>query len=271
MRTALISLCLLALVTPALASPPCECEVAWSYPANGATGVPTNAQLTVWSPRLDADSLALATAMDPPEPAVAAVAPVGDRADQYRIVPTAPLAAGTEYTLKADLNGGGSFGIAFTTGDGPDDSAPGLGEVTVTGGSLSGACKTHLAAVVSVSGASDDQTPAAALMAEVELIDPEAEPGITTVLLPASQRVMGDSDDTCLANAPGVVAEKPYQARVRLVDWAGNVSEFSEQVTFTFRKGGMGSSCGCGPTAPGPAAWAAFALMLLAWLRARGE
>ena len=272
MRIGLTFICLLVLAAPAWASPPCECEVAWSYPANGAIAVPTNVQLLVWSPRLDRDSLELATDTDPPEPVAATVGPAGDRAYQYRVVPDGPLAGQTEYTLKADLAGGGSFGIAFTTGDGPDDNAPTLAGASVTGGSLSGACRSHLAAVVSVLGGADDLTPAEALLAEVELVDPEAGPGAMTILLPAGQRVMGDSSDGCLTNAPGVEPERPYQARVRLVDWSGNASEFTDPVTFTFRQNGGSGGCGCGPAFPaGPAAWVALGLMFLAWLRARGE
>lgn len=258
MRTILFGLAFcLAVAGTAQASSPCECEYAWSRPENESLSVPLNAQLFVFWEGADGASFSLHTQADPQQDLTIAVyAEASDRDGIFWVVPQADLLPQTAYVLDAERPPTGSYSLRFTTGDVRDEQAPTLSGLSINGGALSGACPDHRAAVVSVSGASDDVTPAIELLIRVEVIDPEAEPGLMTVYLPPSRAVLGDSrPDPCLASYPGAEAGKAYEATATLVDWAGNRSEPSATVGFAFRENKSSAGCSCAQAGRPLAGW----------------
>jgi hypothetical protein len=260
----------LATISTARASSPCECEYAWSLPANETASVPLNAQLFVFWQSADSTTFSLHTQADPQQDLPVTVTAASDRDGTFWVVPQADLQAQTAYALDAERPPSGSYSLRFTTGDARDEQAPTLSGLSINGGALSGACPDHLAAIVSLSGASDDITPANQLLIRVEVTDPEAEPGLTTVFLSPGRAVLGDSrPDPCLASYPGATADKGYEATAALIDWAGNISEPSASVGFAFRENNTNAGCGCSQEGRPLTQWSLLMMAAILFLQGR--
>lgn len=247
------------------ATPPCQCEPAWSLPANGAVGVPLDAQPVVTWPGAASDGFSLAPVGRPADAVALDVLDAGGSRGQLRLLPAAALEPETEYVLAAERSGGGSYAARFTTGERADTGPPVLAGAAISGGALIGDCPSHTAAVVALQGAEDDSTPAGGLLIEVTLADPPAELGEGVILLSPVSPVLGHaSDRACLNNAPGVVADRGYEASLRLIDRAGNASAAVGPLAFSFRRNPAGSGgCGCGPARRPAAGWLLAGLLLL--------
>ena len=275
-RKAIVLPCVLSglLLAPAAAwsSPPCECELAFLLPTDGATAVPTNGRVLVSHPDVDPATLALSTDDATGAAVPITVTPAGSVPYQVWVVPDADLAPGTAYRLEAQYTGGGgTLSHGFTTGSGPDTVAPTLGVATVAPASSLGACEDLRAAQVTLVGASDDQTPDDALIVQVSAYEVGVD-GLPHVLfLPTWYGVFGDSGNgSCLTNFAGVESGTDYSATVTVMDWAGNLAPEASPQTFRFATIDAGG-CGCRGAGSGEGAGLLLlvAVDLLWWRRRR--
>jgi MYXO-CTERM domain-containing protein len=262
----IIALATVALAAPASveASPPCECVLDGVMPRDGATGVPTNVRIFVPAGGFTATQVTLAPEIAPTEVVAVRIEPTGGTLNQSWIIPETALAPSTAYLLQLPVP---PDTMRFTTGTGPDTTAPQFTAAVVEGGALSGACDDHLAAVVTVEeGLTDDVVPTDRILVRVVVDDPASDVEARTIWLEGPHGVFGafsnPSWQTCMDNFPGVSAARTWRAVVTAVDWSGNESSPSAAASFRFQENDDAAACGCRATGAGtPSALGLAALL----------
>lgn len=242
---AALGLSVTALTTQALASPPCECQLGFTEPGDGATGVPTNARVFVSVRGIDRETLTLKS--DGADVAFH-VEDSGGPDYQFFVVPDEALAPNAGVELHA-----GDLNVAFTTGAADDTTAPTVTTAEISGDAetVGGACPTFVAAGVFFTG-SDDVTPNDNLVFQIDLDAPPYR-----IFVPANNPTFGQVDggddwDECLDNTPGATGGETFTGTVTVLDWVGN-GQPSQPSSFEYHEGG--SSCLCSlPGAPTRAA-----------------
>ncbi|MFO0549601.1 MAG: hypothetical protein U0271_14505 [Polyangiaceae bacterium] len=242
---AALGLSVAGLTAEALASPPCECQLDFTEPGNGATGVPTNARVFVSVRDADRDAVTLTSGG---ADVAFHVEDSGGPDYQFFVVPDAALAPNADIALHV-----GGIDATFTTGAADDTTAPTVttAEISDEAETVGGACPTYVAAGVFFDG-SDDVTPNDNLVFQIDLDAPPYR-----VFVPANNPTFGHVDggddwDTCLDNTPDATGGETFTGTVTVLDWAGN-GQASQPSSFEYHEGG--SSCLCSmPGAPGRAA-----------------
>jgi MYXO-CTERM domain-containing protein len=271
----MLALGTVALVLPSTvaATPPCECVLAGVIPVGGSIGVPTNARIFVPEGGFTATQVTLAPEMAPGEVVTVRVEPTGGTLNQSWIIPETELTPSTVYLLQLPFP---PDTVRFTTGAGPDTTAPQFTSATVTGGELSGDCDDHLAAVATVEGLTDDVVPTDHILVRVVVDDPASDIEARTVWLEGPHGTFGAFSNptwqTCMDNFPGVSAVRTWRAVVTAVDWSGNESSPSTTASFRFQENHDAAGCGCratGAAAPSGLSLAALLSVCLLVLRGR--
>lgn len=168
--------------------------------------------------------------------------------------PSTPLPPDTSLAMVAPFHTAG----LLQTGVGPDDAPPMVTAVSTMPSGLFGACKSHNA------------TPS---WSKARTKAPGSSPlwrrwtpvGRVEIVLAGLEGVVGEMLDEdwrdCLGNLAGAEAEQDYTLRVRAVDAAGNISQYSDPITFQL---GYQPGCLCSDSQVG--AGAGFAPLVLAGL-----
>jgi len=142
---------------------------------------------------------------------------------------------------------------------------------------VSGACSEHYGARVTINGSSDDTTAFNELLARLTISGGGAKDKV--VLVPLRSGAMfgrfGDPETSwqeCVPSLAQANDEDTFKATVEVIDWAGNVSKPSKEVSFTFTYfEGMGGGCECSTAGGGEGVLLPlFVLMgLVLWARLR--
>jgi MYXO-CTERM domain-containing protein len=262
LRISTLVLALGLATAPAHASPPCACPMLEdTLPFEGATAVPTNARIFVAGGGFTATQVTLAPELDPTATVAVRLEATGGTMQETWIIPEAALAPSTRYRLVLPEP---LPPRTFTTGAGPDTTAPTFETATVSGASLDGACDDHAAASVTTAGLTDDVVPADRLLLRVAVDDPASDIETRVVWLQGTRGFFGafSSPDwqNCLHNFPSVSTARDLEVVVTAIDWSGNESTPSESATFRLQDNpwavgctcstpGSGSSGGLGPLA----------------------
>lgn len=239
----------LVLPTSVAATPPCECVLDGVMPRGGSTDVPTNVRIFVPAGGFTATQVTLAPEMAPSEVVSLRIEATGGTLSQSWIIPETELAPSTVYLLQLPFP---PDTVRFTTGTGPDTTAPQFTSATVAGGELSGDCDDHLAAVVTVETLTDDVVPTDQILVRVVVDDPTSDIEARTVWLEGPHGTFGAFSNptwqTCMDNFPGVSAVRTWRAVVTAIDWSGNESSPSTASSFRFQENYDSAGCGCRAT-----------------------
>ncbi|APR87051.1 hypothetical protein A7982_12400 [Minicystis rosea] len=267
----LVGIFVVALPLPALASPPCDCEVPWLTPRAGSSGVPRNARITVTDARVDRTGIHLfkqeegggtPTEIDVPVH-VDDIIPGGP----FAIVPDQELEADTTYVARS---GEGGEITRFTTGASSDTAPPTFKAVSIVGNGAGGACPRNIAAMVLLDQGADDTTPETELAIRVDLSAP-SRALLLSPSFPFLGRMLAEEELACLNNVPDAETGETFTGTITVLDWAGNASV---KTPSTFEYTEQGGLCGCvlvgGPAPSGLGMTAvAFAIALLRRRRTR--
>jgi len=236
---------------PARATEGCVCPIETDTVLTVPAWTPTNARWLI--PAGSEQKVSLTSRLDGTQ--VELTTEPGPVPSYVWLRPSTPLPPDTSLAVVAPFHTAG----LLQTGVGPDDAPPMVTAVSTMPSGLFGACKSHNAATIVVQG-EDEGSGIIATLAEVDTGRERVE-----IVLAGLEGVVGEMLDEdwrdCLGNLAGAEAEQDYTLRVRAVDAAGNISQYSDPITFQL---GYQPGCLCSDSQVG--AGAGFAPLVLAGL-----
>ncbi len=272
----------LAAPAPAWASgEPCHCQAYWVYPTYGASNVPINARVLIFDPSRVAGSAAL---KDQNGNTVAIDLEPVKNGEGIWLVPQQLLQPNSSYTTSY-IHGDSTYALtaSFTTGASTDSTSPVLDpDPKIVGSRVGGECQMHYAARLTASG-TDNVTPGNELLRRLVITGPDGKGVTLHVSLSSSMGYLGSSKGyfgkmskewgDCIPGYVKANLDDTFKATVAVMDWAGNTSAPSPELSFKFEYGEAnitGCTCTGGGGGGGPStAGAALLLGLWLWRRRR--